>query len=142
MTVTSDAKVEMLGGVELFAGVDEVHLQRIADRMVEADYRPGAQIVRKGDIGTGFYVILSGAASVLRDGREVARLGPGDFFGELSVLDGGPRVAQVVADEPTRCLALASWDLESILLAEPALALALLRGVARRLRAVTEDSRH
>jgi CRP/FNR family cyclic AMP-dependent transcriptional regulator len=66
-------------------------------------------------------------------------LGPGDFFGELSLLDRQPRVASVTADEPTTCLALASWDFQKLLESEPGVALAVLREVARRLRAVTVD---
>ncbi|HET7027048.1 MAG TPA: cyclic nucleotide-binding domain-containing protein [Candidatus Limnocylindrales bacterium] len=141
MAVTHDTKLELLRGVALFADVAPDHLARIAERMVEVDYAPGAQIAREGEIGTGFFVVLDGSVEVIRSGRTIARLGPGDFVGELSVLDGRPRVAQVVAATATRCLALASWDLEAILLAEPALTLALLRGVAERLRAVTEDGR-
>jgi CRP-like cAMP-binding protein len=75
----------------------------------------------------------------VRGGEEVAVLGPGDFFGELSVLDGLPRVAQVVAIEPTRCLALATWEFEQVLLEFPTLAVAILRGLATRLRSVTEQ---
>ncbi len=67
---------------------------------------------------------------------------PGEFFGELSVLDGLPRIAQVVATEPTRCLALASWDFEQAVLDNPTLALAILRGLAARLRSVTEQQHH
>ena len=78
---------------------------------------------------------------VIRDGAVVARLGPGEFFGELSVLDGGPRVAQVTAEVPTRCLALASWDFERVLREEPGIALAVLRVVAGRLREITADHR-
>ena len=73
---------------------------------------------------------------VIRDGTTVARLGPGEFFGELSLLDGGPRVAQVTAEEPTRCLALASWDFERVLREEPGVALSVLKVVAGRLREV------
>jgi CRP-like cAMP-binding protein len=142
MTVSTDAKLELLRGVGLFAGIEPRHLERIAERAVEIDFAAGRQIVREGDVGTGFYVIADGRVSVVRDGRPVAELGPGEFFGELSVLDHRPRVAQVVADEPTRCLALASWDLEAIMLEEPALTVAILRGVAARLRALTEESRH
>jgi CRP-like cAMP-binding protein len=142
MTVTADDKVDLLRRVDLFAQVESQHLARIADVCIEADFEPGAQIVREGDVGTGFFVIVSGAVSVRRDGGVIATLGPGDFFGELSVLDGRPRVAQVVAEERTRCLALPSWELERILLAEPALSLALLRRLAARLRTVTEESRH
>jgi CRP-like cAMP-binding protein len=79
---------------------------------------------------------------VVRDGAVVARLGPGEFFGELSVLDRMPRNATVAAEMATSCLALASWDFEKVLLEEPALTLAILRGVAARLREVTESVRH
>ncbi len=78
---------------------------------------------------------------VSRDGEVVARLGPGEFFGELSMLDGGPRIAQVAAEEPTSCLALASWDFERVLREEPGVALSVLRVVAGRLREVTTDHR-
>jgi CRP-like cAMP-binding protein len=142
MTVSTDDRLDLLRKVDLFSGVEPHHLEQIAERVIEVDFAPGQQIVREGDVGTGFFVIVAGDVAVRRDGRTIARLGPGQFFGELSVLDRRPRVAQVVADAPTRCLALASWDLEEILLREPALTLALLRGVASRLRAVTEESRH
>ena len=71
-----------------------------------------------------------------------AVLGPGDFFGELSVLDGQPRVAQVVTEVPTTCLALATWDFEAVLLEEPRVTLAILRGLAMRLRDLTETHHH
>ena len=79
---------------------------------------------------------------IVREGQTIATLGPGEFFGELSVLDRQPRIAQVVAATPTRCLALASWDFEKVLLANPALALAILRELAGRLRNVTEQQHH
>jgi CRP-like cAMP-binding protein len=78
----------------------------------------------------------------VRGGETIATVGPGDFFGELSVLDGRPRVAQVIANEPTVCLALASWDFEAVVMDEPRVALAILRGLAGRLRDLTEAHRH
>jgi CRP-like cAMP-binding protein len=99
-------------------------------------------IARQGEIGTGFFVIVTGAARVVRDGVSIATIGPGDFFGELSVLDGRPRTAQVVAEGPTTCLALASWDFEAVLLDQPGVTLAILRGLASRLRDLTEADRH
>jgi CRP-like cAMP-binding protein len=84
-------------------------------------------------------MVVTGSASVVRDGEVLARLGPGDFFGELSLLDRQPRVASVTADEQTTCLALASWDFQKLLESEPGVALAVLQEVARRLRAVTVD---
>lgn len=142
MTLTRDRTTELLAGAPLLAGVDATGLERIADRLVEVPFADGAVIARQGEVGTGFFVIASGAAKVVRDGRTIATLGPGDFFGELSVLDGQPRVAQVIADGATTCLALATWDLETVIAEEPAVALALLRGLAGRLRTLTEADRH
>ena len=82
------------------------------------------------------------ASRVVRDGSVIARLGPGEFFGELSVLDGKPRTAQVLADGPTVCLALATWDFEAVVADQPGVALAVMRGLAGRLRGLTEGPHH
>ena len=142
MTLTRDRKADLLSAVRLFDGVDAEGMDRIAAVAVEVDFPDDHVIARQGDIGTGCFVIVSGAVRVVRDGDLIARLGPGDFFGELSVLDGQPRLAQVIADGPTTCLALATWDFDALLLEEPRVTLAILRGVARRLRDLTEAHQH
>lgn len=142
MTLTRDRKTEMLSGAPLFDGVDPGGMDRIAAVAVQVDFAADHVIARQGEIGTGFFVIVSGGAQVVRDGEVIATLGPGDFFGELSVLDGRPRTAQVVADGPTTCLALASWDFEAVLAEQPLVTLAILRGLAGRLRDLTEADRH
>jgi CRP/FNR family cyclic AMP-dependent transcriptional regulator len=142
MTLTRDRKTDLLSAARLFDGVDAEGMDRIAAVAVEVEFPAGHVINRQGEIGTGFFVIVSGAVRVVRDGAEVARLGPGDFFGELSVLDGRPRIAQVIADGPTTCLAIATWDFEAVLMAEPRVALAILRGLAGRLRDLTDSDRH
>jgi CRP-like cAMP-binding protein len=142
MTLTQDRRATLLAAAPLFADVDAAGMERIAERAVEVEFAADRVIARQGDIGTGFFVIVSGGARVVRDGAVVARLGPGDFFGELSVLDGLPRVAQVLADGPTTCLALATWDFEAVVREQPAVALAVMRGLARRLRDVTEGPHH
>ena len=142
MTQTLDDRTRLLAGTRLFASVDADGLARIAARIKEVDIPAERVIARQGEIGTGFYVIVAGSARVVRDGATVAHLGPGDFFGELSVLDGRPRVAQVVSDEPTTCLALASWDFEAVVVEQPTVALAILRGLAGRLRDLTEGANH
>ena len=85
--------------------------------------------------------MIEGRVRVVRDGEELARLGAGDFFGEMSVIDGLPRIAQVVTVEPTRCLALASWEFERLILDHPTIGLAILRGLSARLRSKTEPPR-
>ena len=142
MTLTRDRKSELLAGARLFDGVDADGMERIAAVAVQVDFPASHVIARQGEIGTGFFVIVVGGARVVRDGAVIARLGPGDFFGELSILDGRPRVAQVIADGPTTCLALASWDFEAVVRDEPAVGLAVMRGLAGRLRDLTEASHH
>jgi CRP/FNR family transcriptional regulator, cyclic AMP receptor protein len=142
MTLTTDRRVELLAATPLFADVDAAGMARIADRAIEVTFESGHVIARQGDIGTGFFVVVDGAVRVVRDGADVARLGPGEFFGELSVLDGLPRVAQVIADGPATCLALATWDFEAVVAEQPSVALAVMRGLARRLRDLTEGHRH
>ncbi len=142
MTLTQDRRAALLAGCPLFKGIDAEGLAKLAELATPVDFPRGHVIARQGEIGTGFFVIVSGSVRVVRDGTVVARLGPGEFFGELSVLDRMPRNATVAAEEATSCLALAAWDFEKILLEEPALTLAILRGVAQRLREVTESARH
>jgi CRP-like cAMP-binding protein len=142
MTLTHDRRTELLAACPLFKGIDAAGLAALAEAATSVDFPAGHAIARQGEIGTGFFVIVEGSVRVVRDGVIVARLGAGEFFGELSVLDRMPRNATVSAEVPTSCLALASWDFERVLLEQPALTLAILRGVAARLREVTESSRH
>jgi len=142
MTLTHDRRVELLAGCPLFKGIDDEGLAALAERAAQVDFPAGHVIARQGEIGTGFFVVIEGQVRVVRDGKLVATLGAGEFFGELSVLDRMPRNAMVAAEVPTTCLALASWDFEAVLLEQPALTLAILRGVATRLREVTEPTHH
>ena len=141
MTLTQDRRAELLGACPLFRGLDGDGLAAIAGAAIEVEFPGNRVVARQGEIGTGFFVVVEGSVHVVRDGTIVATLGPGEFFGELSVLDGEPRIAQVVAAEPTRCLALASWDFERVLREQPGVALAVLRVVAGRLRAMAPDHR-
>jgi len=141
MTLTQDRRAELLGACPLFRGLNADDLAVVAAAAIEVEFPADRVLARQGEIGTGFFVIAEGSVQVVRDGKVVATLGHGEFFGELSVLDGGPRIAQVIAIEPTRCLALASWDFERVLREQPGVALAVLRVVARRLREMAPDHR-
>jgi len=142
MTLTHDSKADLLAGCRLFDGLSPEQLAVVAERAVEVEFPSERVIARQGEVGTGFFVVAAGTVRVVRDGETLNRLGPGDFFGEMSVLDQMPRVAAVIAETPVTCLGIASWEFERLLLEQPALALAILRGVARRLRAVVEDHSH
>jgi CRP/FNR family transcriptional regulator, cyclic AMP receptor protein len=141
MTLTRDRRTELLRACPLFQGIGPAELAAVSDTAQEVDFPAGHVIARQGEIGTGFFIVVDGRVKVVRDAHTIAEMGPGEFFGELSVLDGMPRIAQVVAQTPTRCLALPSWEFERVLLGNPNLSLAILRGLARRLRSVVEEHR-
>ena len=142
MTLTQDRRTALLGGCPLFSGVGPADLAAIGERAVEVEFPSDHVIARQGEIGTGLFVIIDGEVRVVRDGEEIARLGAGDFFGEMSVIDGLPRVAGVVTTTPDRCLALASWEFERLVMDHPTIGLAILRGLSARLRAKTEPRQH
>jgi CRP-like cAMP-binding protein len=142
LTLTTDHRTALLAATPLFEGIDAQGLERIAARTVEVEFPTDRVIARQGDVGTGFFVISSGRVRVVRSGTTIAELGPGEFFGELSVIDGRPRIAQVIASEPTVCLALATWDFEAVVHEQPSVALAIMRVLAGRLRDLTEAHQH
>jgi CRP-like cAMP-binding protein len=125
----------VLAQVPLFADLSPRDLKRLADRMEEQRYMEGASVVREGDVGDTFYVIVEGEAKVVApSGRAVNRLRPGEFFGEISLLDGGPRTATVVADTPLTMLALSRPAFRSLIESEPGVAVGLLKHVSSMLR--------
>ncbi|CAN5622650.1 hypothetical protein BH23CHL8_BH23CHL8_09260 [soil metagenome] len=142
MTLTTSEKRGWLESVPLFRDCAPEVLDRLADACGEFEFAPGELIVRQGQVGNGLYIVVSGAARVLQGSTELARLGPGDFLGELAVLDQQPRAASAQADGPTTCLTLASWDLLALLGRDSTLALNLLRELAARLRSADEQVRH
>ena len=142
MPLTADNKTTALSRVPLFEGISEESMARLAAVTGELEFEPGQFIVLQGQVGTGLYVILDGAARVVRGSDELAQLGPNEFFGELAVIDQMPRAASVQAVSHTRCLALASWDLLDLIEGDPKLALNMLKGMAMRIRAFGDQHRH
>ena len=129
---------DTLGQLALFADLTPAQLEAIAHTHEEDVFAAGERVLRKGLTGGNFYVILEGEAAVELDGRQLARLGRGDFFGEISALIGDPPTADVVAVTILRCLVIPAQQLERLLLDRPQLALRLLRMEARRLRTTLE----
>lgn len=142
MELTKKEKIAWLRTVPLFARVTPRSLALIADKATEIEYPAGRYIIRQGQVGTGCYLIIRGRVRVERGGEVLSKLGPGEFFGELSVLDQLPRVAHVVTEEPTVCLGLASWDFTKLLERNPKITLAILRELARRYRALSTLPHH
>ena len=139
MSLSIDEKRQLLRKVPLFEGADDDCLSVLAENVREISFGAGEYIAREGEMGTGFYLIVSGGATVERRGRELAHQGPGDYFGELSLLNHKPRVASVIATEPTRCLALASWELDDVLEKNPRVAVTLLKEAGRRLYEIADE---
>jgi CRP/FNR family cyclic AMP-dependent transcriptional regulator len=143
VSLSDDQKAAWLSNVPLFAGISDESMARLAAVAGEQDFAAGQFIVRQGQVGTGLYIIVSGSVDVLHGADDVvATLQAGEFFGELSVIDQQPRSASVQAKEGTAVLALASWDLLSLLEADNALALNLINVLVARVRSAGDVHRH
>lgn len=137
---TTEQKKGFLGKVPLFQGLKDRQIQQLADRMVSRTYAAGDVIVKQGQGGEGFYVLISGHAEATRersDGDKVVvnHFGANDFFGEMALLDeDGIRTASIVASEPTTCLVLTRWDFIGILRKDGDMAVEILQEMAKRFR--------
>lgn len=126
--------IERLAQLALFADLRWPELEAIAHTFDEEVFAQGQRVLRQGISGGAFYVIVEGEAAVIIDGQERARLGRGEFFGEISVLIGGVPIADVRAETLLRCLVLPGPQLEGFLLEHPPVMLRMLQAVSRRLR--------
>jgi CRP/FNR family transcriptional regulator, cyclic AMP receptor protein len=133
----ADAAADALAGVDLFAGLSSRQLGKLAAVSRRADHKPGAEVAAEGRGALAFHVIVEGTATVTVGGRQVRTLGPGDYFGEISLIDGEPRSATVTAsgDAPLRTIALGKTQFSSLIEKEPSIAKALLVRLCGRLRA-------
>jgi CRP/FNR family cyclic AMP-dependent transcriptional regulator len=137
-----DAKIRLLSGVALFSPCAKHELRRIATLADEIEAPKGKTLAREGDHGTEFFVVIAGTATATRRGRKVATIGPGSFFGELALLDQGPRAATVTADTDMHLLVLTSRGFSSLLEDVPSVSRRILRGMAERLRASESAPTH
>jgi len=132
----ADARIETLKAVPLFAECDDKQLAFIATQVDEVDFVQGRDLCREGAGGGEFFIILSGTAEVRRQGRHLRELGAGDFFGEIALLDGGPRTATVTALSPMRCLVLSRGQFQSVIRQNALIAVSVLQTLGERLRAL------
>lgn len=124
-----------LKSVPLFGELNDKHLKAIVSSGKIVEFPSGKEVTREGEAGVGFHLILSGAAEVSVGGASKGTLGPGDYFGEISLIDGMPRSATVLITEPTTSFSLVSWDFSRLLDANPEMMKVLLVELCRRLRA-------
>jgi CRP/FNR family transcriptional regulator, cyclic AMP receptor protein len=134
----AEAPVELLQRVPLFAAFDRGDLQRLARSFKERTFEAGHAVAQEGRGGAGFFVIESGDATVSVRGEERAKLGPGDYFGEIALIDEGGRSATITADSELRCYGLTSWEFRPLVESNASIAWQLLETLAKRLRAAQQ----
>jgi CRP-like cAMP-binding protein len=125
---------EIIAGVDLFAGLSRHQLKQLASASREVTHGAGHTVAAEGLGGLAFHLLLEGSASVTKNGKELRTLGPGDYFGEISMIDGKPRSATVTATAPIKVLAIPHQDFEAVIDKDPDFARALLRTLCARLR--------
>ena len=126
--------VDTLARVPLFSGLEARDLERIANTFKERNYSAGDQIATEGAGGAGFFVIGEGTAKVTRGGDERATLGPGDYFGEIALIDEGARTATVTAETDMTAYAMTFWEFRPIVETDARIAWKLVQALAHRLR--------
>ena len=132
--MAADPKIELLSHVQMFSSLNKKELGLIARSADVITVKPGTEIVTQGTPGHEFYLVVSGRAIVRRNGRKIATLGPGQYFGELALLDRGPRSATVIAETEVELAIISQREFLAVLNQVPAVAYKLLVSMASRLR--------
>lgn len=135
-----DDKLELLQRVPLFAGLDRKGLEEIGRIAEEVEARAGTDLTHEGRHEGYFFVIVSGSVRIDRGGQTINTMGPGEFLGEIALLDGGPRTATATTDEPSRLLTITNEDFHQLLDASPGVRTAVLEAAGARLRAMDAES--
>jgi len=127
---------ELLSRIPLFAGVSKRDLQHLAKFAHHMTFQPGTHLTNQDEVGVTFFVVVTGEADVSVSGQPRRRLGSGDYFGEMSIIDRSPRSAEVVAVSELECLVFTQWEFRPFLKDHPDVAWAVLESLVRRLREV------
>jgi CRP/FNR family cyclic AMP-dependent transcriptional regulator len=130
-----NAKVELLQGVPLFASCSKAELERIASLADELDLAEGATLIREGERGREFLVVVDGTVRVTKRGRTVRDLGSGDFIGEIALISDVPRTATVTATSPVRLLVVTDRAFRGLIEEMPSIATKVLQSLGERLHA-------
>ena len=135
-----DEKLELLHRIPLFAGFDHKHLERLGMLAEEVDVPAGKVLMRQGELGDDLMIIYDGLVTVERDGAQINRLGPGQFFGEIALLQRGPRTATVTVETPCKLLVLNHRDFDTVMEEFPDIAAKVLHTLAQRLRTLEPNA--
>ncbi len=132
------ATVEQLQRVPLFADLDRKELQSLASSFKERTFEAGETVASEGAGGVGFFVIDGGTAKVTLKGEERVTLGPGDYFGEIALIDEGARTATITAETNMRCYGLTSWEFRPLVEGNSQIAWKMIQALAKQLREARE----
>jgi CRP/FNR family cyclic AMP-dependent transcriptional regulator len=124
----------MLSRVPLFSGVKPKELKKLARQLSEQNFSEGHVIATEGQSGVGFFLIQTGNVTVSRDGETIRTLGPGEWFGEIALIDQGPRSATVTAATDLKCIGMSAWEFRPFVQNHPEVAWPLLEALVGRLR--------
>jgi CRP/FNR family transcriptional regulator, cyclic AMP receptor protein len=128
----ADAAANLLRRVPIFSDLDEKELDRIASSMKARTFKAGDQVTAEGQSGVGFFVIEDGEAKVTVGGDERRRLGPGDYFGEVALLNESARTATITAETDLRCYGMTSWEFRPLVETHGSIAWKLLQAMSRK----------
>jgi len=138
--VARDEKLDLLHRIPLFSGFDRRRLERLGMLADEVDVPADKVLMRQGETGTDMMVLVRGGVAVERDGERINTLGPGDFFGEIALVDGGPRTATVSVTEPSTLLVITHRDFHSMMDEFPEVAGQVMNALANRVRTLDPDT--
>jgi CRP-like cAMP-binding protein len=127
----AEGATDLLKRVPIFADLDSKELGRIAASMKQRTFGAGDKVTTEGQTGVGFFVIEEGEASVTIHGDERRRLGPGDYFGEVALLNESPRTATIVAETDLRCYGMTSWEFRPLVETHSSIAWKLLQAMSK-----------
>ena len=128
------APVDMLKKVPLFAGLDNKELQQIAASMRERKFKAGDTVTQEGAGGVGFFVVEQGQADVSVGGESKGSVGPGDYFGEIALINESPRTATLTARTDMLCYGMTPWDFRPLVETNSTIAWKLLTAMAEKMK--------
>ena len=137
MRLGHNSKIDLIKGVPLFSAASKQELAEIASIADEIDLPEGKVLIKEGDAGREFFVLIEGTAEVERGGKKVAALGPGDFFGEISLISKTPRNATITTTSPVRALVITDRAFRQLLDHSPEIAVGVLTALAERVAPTT-----